>query len=108
MAWVNPRNWVTGFLSIHFGYNVLKFLRGRNNMVDLVDKQLGPVALDVSFSGGNLVVTLGDAAVGISNILSISEKMVLSAILAKMPAGSSEASIGGMIVSVVEAASGAS
>lgn len=49
-------------------------------MSTLVNTNLGPVNVELSFTGGNLVGSAGDQALGISDSLNISGAAILAAI----------------------------
>lgn len=55
-------------------------------MTDLLDKQVGPVAISASFSGGKLVFSASDAAVGASSVTSVDASVIIAALEAALDA----------------------
>ena len=78
-------------------------------MTDILNKTVGAVALDLSFAAGKLSFVAGDAAVGVSALVSVDGVLLVDALLAlldgKFPNEKGAIDlVGGLLKSAIQAA----
>lgn len=69
--------------------------------MDIIQKSIGQLAFDLSFSAGALVLSGSDPAIGLAISISVSEAQLLAAGLKLLPAGAAQ-EIGSVAVGIVE------